>query len=148
MNINKFIILNILILICVIYLAYRSKKSKSESLTFTEFINNGELPDTKNLILGLSFGFLFGFIDNFSLWIGVDSIQRYIPGNILTKSAWGNTYSSVFGSIVSTCLTIIFFTYFKTDEDEHKEPPIWLTTLGIFLGCITGIFIGKMVSKK
>ena len=53
-----------------------------EELSFIEFINNGTSVSLKQIIIGMSFGMIFGFIDNFGLWYGMDYLDPYLPVEI------------------------------------------------------------------
>ena len=77
--------------------------------------------------------------------MGIDTFYKYIPGGTLTKAAWGNTYSDVLGATSGTFLAIITKDYYEYDEDDA---PIWLNTLGIFLGCILGMWAGRALTGR
>ena len=116
----------------------KGKKRK----TITEFLNNNTKLSLRKVLVGMSFGIVFGFIDNFGLWIGLTSFEKYIPGDILTKSAWGNTYSNFLGATLGTSTSIILKTYFPI-----TDIPIWVDTIGILIGCIIGILIPKTIFR-
>ena len=69
-------------------------KKNEEKYTFVQFLNKNQKLDIKTVSIGMSFGIVFGFIDNAGLWFGLQSFQKYIPGGLLTKSGWGNTVHS------------------------------------------------------
>ena len=145
-----FILLNILLITLSIYLTFNLKnyyleKKGEKKMTFKEFINNGKVPSIKNIIIGLTFGITFGFIDNIALWFGIDTLEKYMPGGVLTKSALGNTYSNVLGVIVGTCISIAAKNIMNV---EFNQEPIWLNTLGILIGCLLGMFTGILISNK
>lgn len=89
-------------------------------------------------MIGLIFGMVFGFIDNLGLWLGVDTLQKYMPGGLLTKAALGNTYSDFLGVIVGTSVSTIAKE--SLDYDDDKEP-IWLNMVGIVIGCLVGMVV-------
>tara|TARA_Y100000816_G_C26096226_1_gene580228 strand:- start:2131 stop:2580 length:450 start_codon:yes stop_codon:yes gene_type:complete len=145
-----FIFFNILLITLTIYFTFNLKnyyleKKGNEKITFKEFINNGSLPTFKNIIIGLSFGITFGFIDNIALWFGIDTLEKYMPGGVLTKSALGNTYSNVLGVIIGTCISIAAKNIMSV---EFYQEPIWLNTLGILIGCLLGMLTGILISNK
>ena len=145
-----FILANIVILFSFFFIAYwyklyTLKKKGKHPITIIEFLNTGKLPSLRDLLVGLSFGIVFGFLDNFGLWMGMDSLGKYIPGNALTKSAWGNTYSDFLGATTGTFIAIMAEDYFNYNDDNE---PIWINTVGIFIGCILGMIIGKMITGK
>ena len=145
----KFILLNILVMGTLLYITYlvhqRKIKKKNKSQSFMEFVNNGSSINVKSTLIGLVFGIVFGFIDNFGLWIGITHLEKYMPGGTKMKAALGNTYSDGIGAITGTLIAIIVKDLFNiNDEDgmEDKEP-IWINPIGIIIGCLFGIFIGK-----
>ena len=89
----------------------------------------------------MSFGLVFGFIDNAGLWIGLEKFEKYISGSILEKAGWGNTFSDALGASLGTAVLIILKSIFTVEE-----APIWVDTIGIILGCILGIYIPKHIT--
>ena len=86
----------------------------------------------------MSFGIVFGFIDNAGLWFGINSLEKYIPGGILDKAGWGNTYSDFLGATLGTSIAIILKTFMPI-----SNVPIWTDSIGVLIGCILGIYIPK-----
>tara|TARA_B110000967_G_C18736688_1_gene485464 strand:- start:456 stop:914 length:459 start_codon:yes stop_codon:yes gene_type:complete len=149
-NIIIFIILNLVFFSLSLYSAFRVrnyyyKKRGKKSQTFIEFLNNGKLPTIKNLLIGLIFGMVFGFIDNLGLWLGVDTLQKYMPGGLLSKAALGNTYSDSLGVIVGTSISIMAKESLDYDDDSE---PIWLNMVGIVIGCLMGMVAGRAITNK
>lgn len=122
---------------------YRKKNNKPE-LDIISFLNNEQKLSFRSVFVGMSFGLVFGFIDNAGLWLGLTSFQKYIPGGILTKSGWGNTYSDGLGATLGTSVAVIL----KTIYPLETESPIWVDTIGIILGCILGIYIPRLITGK
>ena len=114
-----------------------------EQVSFIEFINNGKTVSLKQILVGMSFGAIFGFIDNFGLWYGMDYLDPYLPGGNLTKAGYGNTYSDFIGSTMGTSISIILNTLYPTEE-----APIWVNSLGIVVGCLFGLYIPKYLSGR
>ena len=112
-------------------------------LTFIEFVNNGTGVSMKQIIIGMSFGMIFGFIDNFGLWYGMDYLDPYLPGGNLTKAGYGNTYSDFIGSTMGTSISIILNTLYPVEE-----APIWVNSFGIILGCLLGLYIPRYLSGR
>ena len=116
---------------------------KEEKYTIIQFLNKNQKLDIKTVLVGMSFGIVFGFIDNAGLWFGLQSFQKYIPGGLLTKSGWGNTYSDGLGASLGTSVAVILRTLYPI-----KESPIWVDTAGIIIGCILGIYIPRLLTGK
>jgi len=146
----KFILLNIVIFTLSLFVSFKIhnrflKKKNKEQISVTNFLNSGQTLTFKGVAIGLTFGIVFGFLDNFGLWIGINELQDIFPGGLLTKSALGNTYSDMLGAIVGTSIAII--AQDVLDYDNDKEP-IWLNVIGIFIGCILGLFAGRLITGK
>ena len=141
-----FIIINIILIVVFFFIAYYfENKNTNKSLTYIEFINRGSLPSLSSMFSGLVFGIVFGFIDNLGLWMGIDILEKYMPGGILTKSALGNTYSDFIGSTLGSFIAIIAKNIVNYDE---KKMPIWVDTIGIVIGCLLGLVIGRVLTGR
>lgn len=114
-----------------------------DELTFMQFVNNNTNVTLKQIIVGMSFGMIFGFIDNFGLWYGMDYLDPYLPGGNLTKAGYGNTYSDFIGSTMGTSISIILNTLYPVEE-----APIWVNSLGIILGCLLGLYLPRYLSGR
>jgi hypothetical protein len=126
------------------YIVNRDRiKKGEEKYTLVQFLNKNQKLDFKTVLVGMSFGIVFGFIDNAGLWFGLQSFQKYIPGGLLTKSGWGNTFSDGLGASLGTSVAIILRTLYPI-----KESPIWVDTIGIIIGCILGIYIPRLLTGK
>ena len=137
-------LVNIIVIIAmsiISYTVYNRKAKKKKS--FREFII-GEKQSMKGIILGLSFGMVFGFLDNFGLLIGIEQMTKGLKLNNLQRSALGNTYSDFIGATIGTFISIILKQSFDYNDDDE---PIWLDTLGILLGCILGYYIPTYAKK-
>ena len=138
----------VLIIVFFLLLAFvvvnKNRVDKGErKLTFIEFFNNNSEVTLKKVLVGMSFGMIFGFIDNFGLWYGMDYLDPYIPGGNLTKAGYGNTFSDFIGSTMGTSVSIILGTLYPTEE-----APIWVNSLGIVVGCLLGLYIPKYISGR
>lgn len=129
------------------YLQNYSRKLRGEKeMTVMEFLNNGPPPSFKTVLVGMIFGFTFGFIDNATLWLGMDYLgpifARIFPGN-LTNAGLGNSYGDFLGSSFGTFLALIFKSFVQVGNI-----PIWADCLGVTIGCILGVFIPRYFSGK
>ena len=61
------------------------------------------------------------------------------------KAALGNTYSDMLGAIVGTSISIVAKDAVDYDNDDE---PIWVSTFGIFLGCLLGIIFGRLITTR
>lgn len=146
----KFIIINIIFLFVIFSISYRyslysRKKRNKPHMSFGKWLSQGNVT-TKGIFVSFIFGFIFGFIDNLFLWIGTNELKGFIPGNILIKSAWGNTYSDFIGATAGASIASIVKNYFNYDEDDSVNTPIWVEALSIPIGCVCGMFAGQFLS--
>ena len=161
MQIYRFILFNIILLVVLFLIAYEVHKVylpkeaakkrygvKPSEITVAQYINRGDIPSLKNLLIGLVFGMMFGFMDNLGLWIGLEELQKYMPGGMKTKAAWGNTYSDFLGATLGTFVASIVMDITGFGEDDQGDTPIYINTLGIVIGCILGLFIGQLVTGE
>ena len=147
-HIIKFVIFNIILIILAFFVAfqvrkYTLKKKHKKTETFIEWFNQGKITP-KGLFVSLLFGIVFGFLDNFFLWMGIDNMMSFIPGGTLTKGAWGNTYSDFIGATVGAAIASIGVDLVGTDS----SPPIWINAIAMPIGCIMGMFMGKLITSK
>ena len=146
-----FFLLNILVIIVLFiftynYHNYKLTSAKKKPVTISKFLNRGKIPSPKFLAIGFTYGLTFGFIDNIVLWLGLDYIEKYLPGGLLTKSALGNAYSNFLGAIMGTFISIIIADYFE-DFNENRTP-IWVNSIAILMGCLLGLFTGIFITGK
>lgn len=154
MNLNKH--KNLIILISgtilsigiTLYIAFKVVNAKrledgKDEYTFMRFINNDTQITLKQVLVGMSFGIIFGFIDNFGLWYGMDYLDQYLPGGNLTKAGYGNTYSDFIGSTLGTAISLILNTLYPV-----PEAPIWVNSMGIIVGCFIGLYLPRYLSGR
>ena len=147
-NLIILLVVTILAIYISLYAAFYTVNKKREEkgeipLTFIKFINNDKKISLKQIIVGMSFGMIFGFIDNFGLWYGMDYLDPYLPNGNLTKAGFGNTYSDFIGSTMGTSISIILTTLYPVEE-----APIWVNSFGIIVGCLLGLYIPKYLSGR
>lgn len=149
LHLLKFVLGNIFIICIFLFSALfvrnrRLKEKKKKEQTLLEFFNNGHSGDMKSLVVGLTFGIVFGFIDNFGLWVGISELERYMPGGVKVKAALGNTYSDGIGALLGTFVSIIAKDLYDSEDPEND--PLWVNPIGIIIGCIIGIIVGKTLN--
>lgn len=160
-RISLFIAMNVTVFIALLFLSYKVHVSiiaaeesikkygvKPEEITLAIYLNKGKLPSIRNILIGLVFGVMFGFMDNFGLWIGIDELQKYMPGGVKTKAALGNTYSDFLGATMGTFVASIVTDITGFTDADESDTPIYITTVGILIGCILGMVVGRLVTIK
>lgn len=125
------------------FIVYRMEKRKNPELTVGTFLNVSPFPTGKAIITGMTYGIVFGFIDNAGLWFGMDALEPFLPGGILTKAGIGNTFSDLLGSFLGT-----FGGLMIKNVTGISDTPIWAESVGIVVGCLLGIFIPRAITGK
>jgi hypothetical protein len=121
------------------------KENSGENMQFWTFFNGGDrLPHWHDIIFGMTFGLVFGFLDNLFLFLGIDSLNELMPTSPIIQAGLGNTISDFIGAITGTYIAVIAKELLYYDDDLS---PIWATTLGIVIGCLLGLYIPYYVKK-
>ena len=115
---------------------YYLKKNNKKTLSLLQFLNNDSKITLKKILVGMSFGFVFGFIDNAAIWLAIDPIKDYVKGSLFMKAGWANTYSDFLGATAGTSIALILKTLFPI-----SDVPIWIDTFGVLIGCIAGMYL-------
>ena len=111
MNLKTFLLLNVALIVGSVYIVWYVRNQKEEEYVSLHKIINRDNLTLRAIVIGSIFGFVFGFIDNLFLVIGLNNLEHLFPGDLLTKSGLGNTYSDVVASFIGT-----FIAYFMTGE--------------------------------
>jgi hypothetical protein len=115
---------------------------KPKNMGIVLFLNNGiEKITFKQILVGMVFGIVFGFVDNAGLWFGMDSLDSYLPSGKLTKAGFGNAYSNTLGTLLGTFISIMMIKVTNTEKN-----PIWTEFIGVIMGCMLGIYIPKAIT--
>ena len=146
-NLFIFAFITIILLGSVIYyLEKQESLKKNKEFSFYKFLNGDiEKKDLlKEIAIGFGTGFIFGMIDNFSLWFGMEALDNVLPGGELTKAALGNTFADTYGTIISTFTLVIISKLLK----QEPKLPLWIQALGVMTGCLTGLVISRIISGR
>lgn len=144
----------IVVISAAAFLSYQSCKRNQaegcdrENFSFGRWFNGSNL-NLKSILVGMSSGVVFGFVDNAGLFLGMDALdslfQRLPLGHEMNvKAGYGNTFSDMVGAFLSTFIgrQIVY----KTGVTEY---PMWSEAIGVVLGCLLGIFIPRLfISPK
>jgi len=104
------------------------------------FVNKYTL---KEILVGMSSSFVFGFIDNGGLFFGMDALDPFLPGGTITKAGVGNTYSDALGSILGSFIGGSIENY-----TGLKYAPLWAQSVGLVLGCLVGILVPRLITGR
>jgi hypothetical protein len=148
----KFVLGTMLVMIFTGVWAFHAQNKKrvkdgKKKYNLVEFLNNGGKPGFKTILAGMAFGFTFGFIDNSTLWLGMEYLTPIFKkmglGGPLTSAGLGNAYGDFLGSSFGTFVAILLKTIITPGN-----VPIWADCLGVTIGCILGVFIPRAITGK
>jgi nitrogen fixation-related uncharacterized protein len=153
------LIIGVIIIITILgYIAFKQYNDDTDDdediLSFLGLKVNSNEKDNiwKGVLLGMTSGVVFGFIDNAGLWFGMDALEPFlnqIPGmGELTKAGLGNTFSDAVGSFAGTFASIIIRSKLISNDEENIPQFIWAEAIGIIIGCLLGIIIPRMITGK
>ena len=146
----KFIIINITLIFLLTYFSFKNhnnvrKKKNEEIVSFFEFLNRTKKPlEMKTILIGLIFGFLFGFIDNVGLVFGLDNFEHKIHGGTIIKATVGNTYSDGIGAFIGSAISVMAKDYYGYDNERE---PVWVNFIGVVIGCLVGVLFAIVYGK-
>jgi hypothetical protein len=97
--------------------------------------------------VGMGSGILFGFLDNFGLFYGMDKLDPlfqkfWFADEPLVLAGYGNTFSDMIGAFMGT-----FLGQMIQDWTGITETPLISQAFGITIGCILGVLIPRLVLK-
>ena len=98
----------------------------------------------KTILIGLIFGFLFGFIDNVGLVFGLDNFEHKIHGGTIIKATVGNTYSDGIGAFIGSAISVMAKDYYGYDNERE---PVWVNFIGVVIGCLVGVLFAIVYGK-
>jgi len=141
-KIIKITLIMLLITVVLGHIAYRQKKKNNPHLTISEFLNGTKTLSWKHVGIGMMGGVAFGFVDNLSLFMGLDAIDPILEDagikNDLVKAGIGNTFSGIISDNMSTFIAILFAGW---SGISLEETPVWSSGLGFLIGGLFGVII-------
>lgn len=139
---SKYVKLIQLLIVCAILIfssgwyAYKTSKQNDKQLTVMEFLGLSPAPSIKSILVGMSSGLIFGFIDNAGLFFGMDALDPFMPKNKLIAAGLGNTFSDGVGAFMGTFCGIIISNLSGVDNY-----PIFSEAIGMIIGCLIGVYL-------
>lgn len=128
-------------IVCYLFLRNHYKEKENREYTVSEFINGTSgVPPLKNILVGMVFGLVFGFIDNAGMFFGMDALEPFLPREGFVAAGIGNTYSSVLGAFLAAFLSNVI----KINTGVESFP-VWSDAAGIVVGAILGIYIPPLI---
>ena len=120
----------------------RPREGEAPLETFWRWMNGSEV-GWGNVLVGMTSGVVFGFVDNAGLFMGMeilDDLFRTLPfGNEeKPRSGYGNTFSDLVGAFLSTFIGR--YIQYATNITDY---PMWAEAVGMFVGCLLGIFVPR-----
>ena len=137
----SFLLIVVVGAICYTFLRNHYKEKENRDFTLTEFINGTSgVPPMKNILVGMVFGLVFGFIDNAGMFFGMDALEPFLPREGFVAAGIGNTYSSVLGAFLAAFLSNVI-----RISTGVETVPVWSDAAGIVVGAILGIYIPPII---
>ena len=141
-----FFTVSLILIVGTTYIAYRLQASTLEATatySFIDFLNDGKTtPSLQDLIIGLTFGTMFGAMDAIGTWVGMAETTHALPGvSPEMQASLAGLYSNVMSISVSTVVTLIVRMYIGSTNEQR---PIWINVLGILVGSTLGIIISTL----
>ena len=141
----------LVVVACVFYLVYVSLFSDSKIKERTEKDGKPKSAKLAGVLLSSMIGpFIFGFLDNFGMFIGADSIGDFLGGkdNDLRGLA-GNTFSDFIGSLIGGSISSMMSSYTAYDDSQlpYYLRPIF-EGLAIALGCLVPFFMKLELNSR
>jgi hypothetical protein len=131
--------------------AYKMMQRKNPDLTVKDFLGlNLKKFSMKTLMVGMVSGIIFGFIDNFGLWVGMSALDPIftkklgIVSGSNTAAGYGNTFSDGLGAFLGTFIGIMVSEYYDVNIEET---PIWADAVGVIIGCLIGVKAGQLIGN-
>lgn len=139
------LVVSYLIMMGTMHGAYISAKNKEPTTTLHTFLGF-HIKDTKAIIGGMITYFIFGFIDNLGLFVGMDSLDP-IFGKMglgeLQNAGAGNTFSDFIGAFVGSSIGNMTLNYMGVEET-----PLWTEPAAIILGCLVGVIVPSLFTRN
>lgn len=144
-NVIILVVVSILIILVVGWISFHlirkhERKVNNKEFTVNEFINGKAGPQLKNILVGMVFGTVFGFIDNAGMFFGMAALDPVLPKKGFVRAGIGNTYSSLLGAFLAAFLSKLVVIKFGV-----SEVPVWSDAAGIGVGAILGIYVPPLL---
>ena len=145
-NVIILTVVSILIILVVGWISFHlirkheQKVNNNKEFNINDFINGKDGPQLKNILVGMVFGTVFGFIDNAGMFFGMAALNPVLPKKGFIRAGIGNTYSSLIGAFLAAFLSKLVVIKFGV-----SEVPVWSDAAGIGVGAILGIYVPPLL---
>lgn len=146
-----FIVVSILLIVATSIIAfqvenYNLKKNNKPTIGFLDFLNREtkSILRSRTILIGIVFGFMFGLIEIWGIWGGLEYLKFFMPEGQLTQAALGEIYSSIMAVFIGTFLSHAAKIIYK----PHQKIPIWTDALGVTIGGLFALFVARIVSTR
>lgn len=120
------------------------------------FLNGDARFTLRAFLLGLIPGAVFGFVDQLALWVRIltdepvtlstalgQVLLPVLPDGKLVKSGWANTLSDTISTFCAVMVAKIVAVTSGVDST-----PLYSEVLGVFLGCLAGIYVPRLITGR
>ena len=140
MNVLLLLVVSIALILGAGYFAYQTTNQGADrKQTVPEFLGLQPIPSLKSILIGMSVGLVFGFIDNLGLYYGMKAFGPYLPKDPLLAAGLGNTFSNSIGVFLATFVGVIISN--KSNVDNYS---IVSEAGGMILGCLLGTYLPRL----
>ncbi len=117
--------------------------SKGEWRGTAWFLNGEQAFTARGMLLSMCSGFVFGLVDNCTLFFGLDALDPFLPGDELTRAGWANAFSGGVGAFASAFAASAIHL-----STGFRGGPVYGDAIGVVTGCIAGIYISRAITGK
>jgi len=103
-------------------------------------VTGGLLEKFKKFLVGASFTFVFGLIDNLGLFLGMGIMEEYVVKmgyDAQVAAGLGNTFSDALGALAGGWISVILYKLLKVKGEGSSVEQV----VGVIAGCLIPVFI-------
>ena len=105
------------------------------------FLLNGEaLFSWQALLIGGTFGLVFGLMDSLIICFGLEAMSPYLPGDEIERAGWANMVSNGSGALLGAFAASAMRLLLRL---RGTDGPVYGSLIGIIIGCAAGVQIAR-----
>ena len=145
------ICVSFMLMIFSLHSAYQSARNNKPDLQVSTYLGF-DMGFGKEAGLGMMTNFIFGFIDNLGLFIGMEALDPIFKTFPLAKGnsslaenvagGYGNTFSDFIGAFIGTSIGNLVL-----NKGKVEKTPLWVEPVAIILGCLVGVWVPGIAAK-
>ena len=108
------------------------------------FLLNGEAQfSSKALLIGDTFGLVFGLVDSLIISFGMEAMSPYLPGDEVERAGWSNAVSNGAGALLGAFAASALRLLLRVKGNDI-DGPVYGSTIGVVIGCAAGVQIARI----